>query len=75
MRSGAAGPDPYGVLGLSHTATDGEVKATYRRLIREHHPDALVAKGLPKSFIEIASRKMAAINAAYDQIQQERRLR
>jgi DnaJ like chaperone protein len=74
MRSGAAS-DPYGVLGLSHTASDSEVKNTYRKLIREHHPDALFAKGLPKTFIEVANQKMAAINAAYDQIQRERGLR
>jgi DnaJ like chaperone protein len=67
--------DPYGVLGLSRRASDEEVKTTYRRLIREHHPDTLIAKGLPKNFIEVANQKMAAINAAYDQIERERRLR
>jgi DnaJ like chaperone protein len=74
VRPGAA-TDPYGVLGLSRNASDGEVKNTYRRLIREHHPDALFAKGVPKSFITVANQKMAAINAAYDQIRRERRLR
>jgi DnaJ like chaperone protein len=73
MRPEAA--DPYGVLGLSRRASDEEVKKTYRRLIREHHPDTLIAKGLPKNFIEVANQKMAAINAAYDQIERERRLR
>jgi DnaJ like chaperone protein len=73
-RPGAA-TDPYGVLGLSRTASDGEVKETYRRLIREHHPDALLAKGVPKSFITVANQKMAAINAAYDQVRRGRRLR
>ena len=67
--------DPYGVLGLSRRASDEEVKATYRRLIREHHPDTLIAKGLPKNFIEVANQKMAAINAAYDRIERERRQR
>lgn len=67
--------DPYGVLGLSRAASDAELKNTYRRLIREHHPDALSAKGVPKSFMEVANQKMAAINAAYDQIQRERGLR
>jgi DnaJ like chaperone protein len=74
LKPGAA-TDPYGVLGLSRDASDGEVKNTYRRLIREHHPDALLAKGVPKSFIEVANQKMAAINAAYDQIQRQRGLR
>jgi DnaJ like chaperone protein len=67
--------DPYRVLGLSRHASDEEVKTTYRRLIREHHPDTLIAKGLPKNFVEVANQKMAAINAAYDQISRERRLR
>jgi DnaJ like chaperone protein len=74
VSSGAA-TDPYGVLGLSRTASDGELKNAYRRLIREHHPDALLAKDVPKKFIKVANQKMAAINAAYDQIQRERGLR
>jgi len=74
MRRGEA-VDPYKILGASRSATDEEVKRTYRRLIREHHPDALIAKGLPKSFIEVANRKMAAINSAYDQIARERGLK
>jgi DnaJ like chaperone protein len=70
MRADA--PDPYGVLGVSRGAPDDEVKRIYRRLIRENHPDALIAQGMPKSFVEVANRKMAAINAAYDQIGRER---
>jgi DnaJ like chaperone protein len=60
--------DPYEVLGLPPTATPEEAKAAYRRLIREHHPDALTAKGMPKEFVQLANEKMAAINAAYDRI-------
>lgn len=74
MRTADA-PDPYGVLGVSRAAPDEEVKRMYRRLIRENHPDALIAQGMPKSFIEVANRKMAAINAAYDQIGRERRMK
>ncbi|MBK8210057.1 MAG: TerB family tellurite resistance protein [Rhodospirillales bacterium] len=64
--------DPYTVLELSHGASDDEVKRAYRRLIREHHPDVLSAKGAAKKFIETANQKMATINAAYDQISRER---
>jgi len=67
--------DPYGVLGISNGASDDEVKKAYRQLIREHHPDTLVAKGLPRNFIEVANKKMAAINAAHDQIARERGLK
>lgn len=64
--------DPYLVLGVPPTSTNDEVKAAYRRLIREHHPDTMVAKGLPEEFIAVANGKMAAINAAYDRITRER---
>lgn len=64
--------DPYTVLGLAHGASNEELKKTYRRLVREHHPDTLFAKGLPKEFIDLANEKVAAINGAYDRIQAER---
>ncbi len=67
--------DPYAVLGVKRDARDEEVKAAYRRLIRENHPDALVAKGMPQEFIQLANERMAAINAAYDQIEKLRGLR
>jgi DnaJ like chaperone protein len=67
--------DPYQVLGLEHDASDATVKKTYRALIRENHPDALIAKGLPQEFIDVANEKMAAINAAYDLIEKERGLK
>jgi DnaJ like chaperone protein len=67
--------DPYQVLGLNRTAGDDEIKQTYRRLIRENHPDALIAKGMPPDFVSVANQRMAAINAAYDQIERERGLK
>ena len=67
--------DAYAVLGLARSAGDDEIKRTYRRLVREHHPDRLVAKGLPPEFVEQANRTLAAINAAYDRIEKERNLK
>ena len=64
--------DPYSVLGLAHDADDAEVKRVYRTLIREHHPDRLIAEGLPEEFVAAATEKMAAINAAYDRIAKQR---
>lgn len=64
--------DPYGVLGLTRAASDAEVKATHRQLVREHHPDQLIAQGMPQEFIDLATRKLAAINAAHDRIVKER---
>lgn len=65
---------PYDVLKLAPTATDAEVRAQYRRLVRDNHPDKLMATGVPPEFIELATRKLAAINAAYDVVARERGL-
>jgi DnaJ like chaperone protein len=67
--------DAYAVLGLSRRAGDEEIRQTYRKLVREHHPDRLVAKGMPAEMVEQANRTLAAINAAYDRIAKERNLR
>jgi len=66
--------DPYQILGVAREADDAAVKAAYRTLIRENHPDKLTAEGLPEEFIALANEKMAAINAAYDRIKKERDL-
>ena len=72
---GADGAAPYQVLGLSSKASDDQIKKTYRTLIRENHPDTLIAQGMPQEFIDVANEKMAAINAAYDVIEKERGLK
>ena len=66
--------DPYVVLGVEHTASDQDIKSRYRQLIKEHHPDLLMAKGVPEEFIEVANEKLAAINEAYDMIVKERNM-
>lgn len=71
---GDKGDDPYSVLGVEHTASDEEVRAAYRRLIREHHPDRLIAQGLPDELISAATQRMAAVNAAWDRIKKARNL-
>ena len=66
--------DPYVILGLSYTADEEELKQTYRRLVRENHPDSLMARGVPAEFIKLANDKLAAINNAYEKIRAERGL-
>ena len=75
IRASHFGPDeadPYAILGVAHNASNAEVKSTYRFLVRENHPDSLIARGVPEEFIRLANDKLAAINAAYDRIEQER---
>ncbi|MEO8557498.1 MAG: TerB family tellurite resistance protein [Rhodospirillales bacterium] len=74
-RAGAAAggtADPYTVLGVPRTASDEAIKTAWRGLVRENHPDRLMAQGLPPDAIALANRQVAAINAAYDIIARER---
>ncbi|MGQ9365396.1 TerB family tellurite resistance protein [Azospirillum sp. ST 5-10] len=72
MTCGRREVDPYAVLGLPAGADEGTVRATYRRLVQEHHPDRLIARGLPEEFVAQATERMAAINEAYDRIRKAR---
>lgn len=65
---------PFEVLGLEPGASDAQIKQRHRDLVLEHHPDRLVARGVPAEFVASAERKLAAINAAYDEIRKERAL-
>ena len=55
--------------------SNNELKSHYHRLIADNHPDKLIARGVPKEFIAIATKKAAAINEAYDAIAKERGIR
>lgn len=63
---------PYQILGVARSSSPDEVKAAYRKLVRQLHPDQLIAKGMPKEFISQANSRLAAVNAAYDQIAKQR---
>jgi DnaJ like chaperone protein len=69
---GADKTDPFVVLGVAHDAPNADIKAAYRKLVRDNHPDRLIAKGMPKEFVDIATDKLAAINSAYDRVATER---
>lgn len=66
--------DPYQILQVPHDISDADLKARYRKLVQENHPDRAIARGLPAEFIKIATDRLAAINEAYDEIRQERGL-
>lgn len=61
--------EAYQVLGLSPSATASEVKNAYRRLMSQHHPDKLAAKGLSEEAMNRAKEKTQQISKAYDTIQ------
>jgi DnaJ like chaperone protein len=58
----------YKILGVSKDSSEADIKKAYRRLMNQHHPDKLVAKGLPDEMIALATEKTQEIRKAYDLI-------
>ncbi len=65
-------PDAYNVLGIAEGSDSKVVKRAYRKLMNEHHPDKLVAKGLPPEMMQMAKEKAQEIQSAYDLIKKEK---
>ena len=63
----------YDLLGVSQTCSNEELKKSYRKMLGKHHPDRLVAKGLPQEMIKVANQKTIEINKAYQLIIEHRR--
>lgn len=64
--------DAYKLLGVTRDNSDAEIKKSYRRLMSQHHPDKLVAKGLPEEMMQLATEKTQEIKAAYEMIKSNR---
>jgi DnaJ like chaperone protein len=66
--------DPYLVLGITPDISNEDLKKAYRRLVRENHPDTLIARGVPRELVTMANEKLAMINVAYGKIMKQRGL-
>jgi DnaJ like chaperone protein len=60
--------DPHAILGVDRDASFGAIREAYHRLVRESHPDLVIAQGLPPECIALATARVARINAAYDRL-------
>ncbi len=60
--------DPYTVLGVSPDTPVSEIRKVWRKLVRETHPDAMMARGVPEEAVRLAEKKMIDINRAWDEI-------
>ena len=60
--------DPWDVLGLEPGASPEEARAAWRALVRETHPDRMMARGVPEEAVKIAEKRLIAINRAWEQI-------
>lgn len=64
--------DPYAVLGLEPGATPEQIRSRYRQLVRDLHPDRMMARGLPGEATRLAEQRLASINDAYDSLRPPR---
>ena len=64
--------DPYAQLGADRDWDNARLKAHYRSLVMENHPDRMIARGVPEEFLKIANDRIASINQAWEYICRER---
>jgi len=67
--------DCYAELEGNAGMSDQEVTKAYRRQMSRHHPDKLVANGLPESMAQVAKEKTQRIQEAYETIRAARGMR
>ncbi len=60
------------ILGVAPDADESEIKAAWKRLVKENHPDKLISQGLPDEFIEAATDRMHLINEAYNSMRKQK---
>jgi DnaJ like chaperone protein len=60
--------DPFDVLGVSPDMTISQMRKIWRQLVRDTHPDRMIARGVPQEAIKMAEKRMVAINRAWDEI-------
>ncbi len=64
--------EPCLLLGVPADAPVTEIKAAYRKLVREHHPDRLIGLGMPEEAIRVATDRLATITQAYERLKLQR---
>jgi DnaJ like chaperone protein len=74
-RSGMSLDSAYQALGIDASASDADVKKAYRRMMNKHHPDKLIARGIPESMVDVAEAKTHEVRMAYERIRESRGIR
>ncbi len=64
--------DPYQVLDVAPEDDVAEIRQRWRALVRETHPDRMIARGVPEEAVKLAEKRLIAINRAWEEIQQAR---
>jgi DnaJ like chaperone protein len=64
--------DPYDVLDVDPGTPLDDIRAAWKRAVRESHPDRMQARGVPPEAVKLAERRLIAINAAWEEISRSR---
>lgn len=64
----APAEDPHAILGVEPGVSSQALRIAYHRLVRESHPDFVIAQGLPPECVALATARAARINAAYERL-------
>ena len=62
----------YRILNCGPDSPNEEIKKSYKKLVKDFHPDTIVSKGLPEEFIDFATKRFREIHGAYEAIKKER---
>lgn len=62
----------YRILNCTPSSTGDEIKKSYKKLVKDFHPDTIISKGLPDEFVDFATRRFQEIQEAYEKVRQER---
>ena len=61
-------PDPWDILGVDPADGVEAARAAWRSLVRETHPDRMIARGLPEEAVRLAERRLTRVNGAWEAI-------
>ena len=63
-----ADPDPFDVLGVDPSMPIDEIRAVWRKLVRDSHPDVMAARGVPEEAVKLSEKRLIDINRAWEDI-------
>ena len=65
-----AEPDPWDVLGVDPATPMDDIHSAWRQLVRESHPDRMIARGVPEEAIKLAEKRLVDVNRAWETIRE-----
>ena len=64
--------DYFAVLGVSPDDDYATIRKAWAALVRDNHPDLMIARGVPEEAVKLATKRLASINRAWENIRSMR---